>query len=237
MARITYLTTIDFGPGEVAGLPAAIAELGMARPLLISDEGIRAAGLLDRVAIDGPAFLGTPPNPTEEAVAAALEVWRAEGCDGIVALGGGSPIDLAKGVALLATHPGAARALRGDLRRHPADRAGGGAGDRDPDDGGDRRRGRAGGAPDARRRPQARLHQPAPDPEAGDLRPGADARPAAGADRGDRARRALALHRDVPLAARQPAGGGDRARRRRAASGGTCRGPARRAATWRRGAR
>ena len=106
MARITYLTTIDFGPGEVAGLPAAIAELGMARPLLISDEGIRAAGLLDWVAIDGPAFLGTPPNPTEEAVAAALEVWRAEGCDGIVALGGGSPIDLAKGVALLATHPG-----------------------------------------------------------------------------------------------------------------------------------
>ena len=74
MARITYLTTIDFGPGEVAGLPAAIAELGMARPLLISDEGIRAAGLLDRVALAGPAFLDTPPNPTEAAVAAALEV-------------------------------------------------------------------------------------------------------------------------------------------------------------------
>ena len=37
---------------------------------------------------------------------AALAIWRAEACDGVVALGGGSPIDLAKGVALLATHPG-----------------------------------------------------------------------------------------------------------------------------------
>lgn len=109
MARIAYLTTIDFGPGEIATLPAAVAEFGIGRPLLISDAGIAAAGLLERVAelLPGAAtFLGTPPNPTEEAVAAALAVWRAEGCDGIVALGGGSPIDLAKGVALLATHPG-----------------------------------------------------------------------------------------------------------------------------------
>jgi alcohol dehydrogenase class IV len=109
MARIAYLTTIDFGPGELATLPAAVAELGLARPMLVSDRGIAAAGLLDRVVplLGAPAvFLDTPPNPTEEAVAAALELWRAEGCDGIVALGGGSPIDLAKGVALLATHEG-----------------------------------------------------------------------------------------------------------------------------------
>jgi len=107
MARIAYLTAVDFGPGAVAGLPAAVSELGIRRPLLVSDEGIAAAGLLDRVSatLGGPAtFLGTPPNPTEEAVAEALGIWRAEGCDGVVALGGGSPIDLAKGVALLATH-------------------------------------------------------------------------------------------------------------------------------------
>ncbi len=108
MARIAYLTAIDFGPGEIAGLSEAVAQIGMARPLLISDEGIAAAGLLDRAwpMIGGPVFLGTPPNPTEDALAAALGVWRAEGCDGIVAVGGGSPIDLAKGVALLATHEG-----------------------------------------------------------------------------------------------------------------------------------
>src|SRR5690606_32376837 len=53
-----------------------------------------------------PVFPDTPPNPPESAVMAALELYRAEGCDGVVALGGGSPIDLGKGVALLATHQG-----------------------------------------------------------------------------------------------------------------------------------
>lgn len=107
MARIAYLTAIDFGPGELSALPAACAELGIDRPLLVSDHGLAAAGLLDRVRPMLPAaadFLDTPPNPTETAVRAALEVYRREACDGIVALGGGSPIDLAKGVALLATH-------------------------------------------------------------------------------------------------------------------------------------
>ncbi len=109
MARIAYLTTIDFGAGELASLPAAVSELGMRRPLIVSDAGIAAAGLLGRITEFVPQaalFLDTPPNPTEEAVEAALAVWRAEDCDGILALGGGSPIDLAKGVALLATHPG-----------------------------------------------------------------------------------------------------------------------------------
>ena len=46
-----------------------------------------------------------PPNPTEAAVLAGVKAYRAGRCDGIVAIGGGSPIDLAKGVALLATHP------------------------------------------------------------------------------------------------------------------------------------
>src|SRR5690606_26076774 len=54
-----------------------------------------------------PVFLDTPSNPTEGAVLAALEQYRANFCDGIIAIGGGSPIDLAKGVALLATHAGA----------------------------------------------------------------------------------------------------------------------------------
>lgn len=110
MARITYLTTIDFGEGELAGLPAALADLAIARPLLISDRGLAATGLLDAVTAMVPTgvavFLDTPPNPTEAAVHAALELYRRRDCDGIVALGGGSPIDLAKGVALLATHSG-----------------------------------------------------------------------------------------------------------------------------------
>ncbi len=110
MARITYLTAIDVGPGSVSTLPAAVAELGLARPLVVADRGIAASGLLDPILAllpaGTPTFLDTPPNPTEAAVLAALEIWRTESCDGVIALGGGSPIDLAKGVALLATHPG-----------------------------------------------------------------------------------------------------------------------------------
>ncbi len=110
MARITYLTAIDFGAGELAGLPAALSELKISRPLLVSDGGIAASGLLAKVETLLPrgsaVFLETPPNPTETAVNAALTAYRDNMCDGIVALGGGSPIDLAKGVALLATHEG-----------------------------------------------------------------------------------------------------------------------------------
>src|SRR4051812_44604502 len=49
---------------------------------------------------------GTPENPTEAAMRDALKQYKAEDCDGIIAIGGGSPMDLAKGVALMATHPG-----------------------------------------------------------------------------------------------------------------------------------
>lgn len=108
MSLITYLTTIEFGAGVLATLPQHTAALGLKRPLLVSDHGLAATGLVDRVRdlLGGhaPLFLDVPTNPTEEAVTAAAAMFRAEHCDGIIALGGGSPIDLAKGVALLATH-------------------------------------------------------------------------------------------------------------------------------------
>ncbi|MGV3490414.1 MAG: iron-containing alcohol dehydrogenase [Devosia sp.] len=111
MARINYLTTIEFGPGVISTLPEALTELGISRPLLVADRGIAASGLLAvataLLPADTPVFLDTPSNPTEEAVHAALVQYRQHFCDGIVAIGGGSPIDLAKGVALLATHAGA----------------------------------------------------------------------------------------------------------------------------------
>lgn len=110
MPRINYLTAIDFGPGELKGLPAAMAELGISRPLFISNQGLAFSGLADKVQALTPevtaSYLETPSNPTEAAVSDALEVYRARSCDGVIALGGGSPIDLAKGVALLATHEG-----------------------------------------------------------------------------------------------------------------------------------
>lgn len=110
MPIISYLTTIRFDNGAIAHLPEDMAAAGMTRPLLVTDKGVRAAGLDQRVLAYLPAgtpvYDGTPGNPTEEAILEAVAMYRAEACDGIVALGGGSPMDLAKGVALLATHEG-----------------------------------------------------------------------------------------------------------------------------------
>jgi alcohol dehydrogenase class IV len=55
MSRITYLTAIDFGPGELGTLATAPGELGMTRPLVIADKGVQAAGLLDRALAFLPA--------------------------------------------------------------------------------------------------------------------------------------------------------------------------------------
>ena len=105
IATIRYLTTASFGFGASALLGDVLTELSIARPLVVTDPGVRA--IADGVVGATPAtwFDRSPPNPTEAAVLEAVEVFRAAGCDGIVAIGGGSSIDLAKGVALLATHP------------------------------------------------------------------------------------------------------------------------------------
>ena len=109
MGIISYLTTTEFGPGSLAKLAESLTGLGIRRPLLVSDRGLAATPLVERVRAlcpEGtPVFLDVPTNPTEEAALAALALYKAEGCDGLVALGGGSPIDLAKAVGLLATHP------------------------------------------------------------------------------------------------------------------------------------
>jgi alcohol dehydrogenase class IV len=124
VSTIFYLTQIEFGSGALEKLAPGLAGLGIRRPLLVSDPGLQAAGLVDRVKAlcpDGTAtFLGVPTNPTEGAVQQALQAYRGQDCDGLVALGGGSPIDLAKAVALLATHEGSLEsyaAIRGGLAR------------------------------------------------------------------------------------------------------------------------
>ncbi len=114
MARILYLTQIEIDHGAIAVLPQECERIGMRRPLVVTDAGVRAAGVLD-LALAGSKAIGglphavfdqTPSNPTEAAVRAATEVFRANDCDGLIAIGGGSSIDLAKGVAIAATHPG-----------------------------------------------------------------------------------------------------------------------------------
>jgi 4-hydroxybutyrate dehydrogenase len=111
MARILYLTQIDLDPGAVRLLAGECRRCGITRPLVVTDRGVRAAGVLQPAldALDGlphAVFDGTPSNPTEAAVRQAVALYREAGCDGLVAVGGGSAIDLAKGVAIAATHEG-----------------------------------------------------------------------------------------------------------------------------------
>ncbi|WP_282607059.1 iron-containing alcohol dehydrogenase [Pelagibius sp. Alg239-R121] len=108
MATISYLTRIEFDFGLAAKLPDFCAELGMTCPLLVTDAGLTALGVTSRIA-EGFAqrpqvFDGTPANPTEAAVMEALAVYRESSCDGILALGGGSSLDLGKAVRLLVSH-------------------------------------------------------------------------------------------------------------------------------------
>lgn len=111
MALIQYLTHIEFDFGAIAQLPAHCQRVGIARPLIVTDAGVRAAGVLDSVlqalgAMPHAVYDGTPSNPTEAAVRAAAALYQGERCDGLIAVGGGSAIDCAKGVAIAATHPG-----------------------------------------------------------------------------------------------------------------------------------
>jgi len=111
MAQINYITQVQIDFGVLALLPQECARAGIRKPLLVTDAGVRAAGLLDRAvaALDGlphAVFDATPSNPTEAAVRLAVTTYLQNGCDGLVAVGGGSSIDLAKGVAIAATHEG-----------------------------------------------------------------------------------------------------------------------------------
>lgn len=106
MASIPYLTDTRFDHGAVSQTGKALASLGASRPLIVTDKGIIAAGLLQHVldALEGaPAaiFDETPGNPTEAATLAALALYREAGADSLIALGGGSSMDLAKGVGIL----------------------------------------------------------------------------------------------------------------------------------------
>ena len=111
MALINYITQINLDFGVLALLRAECERVGMRKPLIVTDAGVRAAGVLDKALaalgdIPHAVFDQTPSNPTEAAVRAAVAVLEAHGCDGLIGVGGGSSLDLAKGVCIAATHPG-----------------------------------------------------------------------------------------------------------------------------------
>lgn len=110
MPTLPYLTTTIFDFGAIQKLPRALKDLHIHRPLLVTDKGLMAIGVASQVRSamgeDKPVFIfdGTPENPTEEAVIEALTLYRANRCDGVVGLGGGSSMDLGRAVAFMATN-------------------------------------------------------------------------------------------------------------------------------------
>lgn len=111
MIPMLQFPRVLFEFGAVKALPDESAAAGVRRPLLLTDPGLVASGVYETVrrALRQNAFAeftAIPENPTIDGVELALAVYRGEGCDGVVAVGGGSVIDSAKAVALMATHPG-----------------------------------------------------------------------------------------------------------------------------------
>ena len=105
-------TRLVHGAGALASLAEVLAELGVKRPMLVTDPGVAAAGLADRALEhldESVVFDEVRPNPDIELVDRGAEVYRASECDGLVALGGGSSIDTAKSIGVVAEHGGSIR--------------------------------------------------------------------------------------------------------------------------------
>jgi alcohol dehydrogenase class IV len=109
-AVFTFPNRLVFGAGARRLLAAELARLGVNRPLVVTDAGLVAAGLvaciLGALGKQAAVFSEVESNPTERNVLAGVERYRDASCDGLIALGGGSPIDAAKAIRLLITHPG-----------------------------------------------------------------------------------------------------------------------------------
>jgi 4-hydroxybutyrate dehydrogenase len=106
MAYIYYVTHIQFDHGAIHTLKSECERVGITRPMIVTDKGVRAAGIVDKAiaalgAQPAAIFDDVPSNPGETAVQAGLLAYRAGKCDGLIAVGGGSAIDCAKGIAIL----------------------------------------------------------------------------------------------------------------------------------------
>jgi alcohol dehydrogenase class IV len=113
-------TRVHYGAGSIAGLPGHLAGLGLERVVLVSDRGLLAAGTVERVSalatsagVAVHAYTETAENPTTTNLDEIAALYRAQGCDGIVGLGGGSSLDAAKAASALLENGGSVWDYRG----------------------------------------------------------------------------------------------------------------------------
>lgn len=111
MTVLPSFPPVHFDFGAIEALPDALSERGLKRPLIITDTGLVEHGIADRAVAafsdisDVTVFDGIPPNPTIGGIEAACEVYKAQACDAVVALGGGSVLDSGKALRVAVTHP------------------------------------------------------------------------------------------------------------------------------------
>ena len=105
--------SIHFGWGETENIGRLAKGLGFTRALIVTDEGVERVGLLNGVKtslkgedISFETFNGVQPNPTDLNVEEGVKAYRETDCDAVIAVGGGSPMDAAKGIVLMTRHPG-----------------------------------------------------------------------------------------------------------------------------------
>jgi choline dehydrogenase len=102
-------TVVKHAPGAITELAEQVKALGRSRPMLVTDQGLVAAGLvaeatsvLRAAGVDYVLSDGVVPNPGITLVDDAARLYREEGCDSLIGLGGGSPMDTAKSVGVVA---------------------------------------------------------------------------------------------------------------------------------------
>ena len=109
----SYPTIIEYGPGAMKDFTSVVKSNGLRKGLIVTDKGIEKVGTahvlkdyFGEVGIETVIFSDVKSNPTEENVLDGTKVYKETGCDFIVALGGGSPIDAGKTIKVMATHDG-----------------------------------------------------------------------------------------------------------------------------------
>ena len=113
-------TRIEYGVGAIGKLAESVKVLGFRKVLIVTDKGIETAGLLSAITdqlttakLEFDTFSEVESNPKDHNVDAGTKMAKGLKADGLVAVGGGSPIDCAKAIAVLTTHGGAVRDYEG----------------------------------------------------------------------------------------------------------------------------
>ena len=110
--QLRYFNQPHFENGSLKLISQVLKEHGISKPLICTDPGLVKIGMTDKIRslisneLSPTFYTETPANPTEQAVNDALEMYKQNDCDGVVGFGGGSSMDLAKTVALMANHEG-----------------------------------------------------------------------------------------------------------------------------------